>query len=312
MIPREPPRRPQLGFLYIPPYRIQGLSIAGEETVVQIPELDLCFDVGLCPRAVLTSNFVALSHGHMDHAAALSYYFSQRHFQGMGVGTLFCHPDIAQPIHNIMKAWIELEAQHTPYHIIPIEPDSQVEFKRPMALRAFATKHTVPSLGYIVVEMRSKLKSEYVGLPQEKLVELKSTGHDITEIHEIPLVTYTGDTMWGEHFDRDDVLNSKILITECTFIETEHRSRASVGKHLHLEHIVHLLDRCRCEAVVLVHMSRRTQQGQIRQAVQDLIPERHQSRVFILMDGRTNRKRYEQQVLEAQAKVAEQADVSSS
>src|SRR5690606_8497462 len=83
MIPREPPRRPQLGFLYAPPYRIQGISIAGEETVVHIPELDLCFDIGLAPRAVLPSKYVALSHGHMDHVAGIAYYFSQRNFQGM-------------------------------------------------------------------------------------------------------------------------------------------------------------------------------------------------------------------------------------
>ena len=81
-IPKEPHRRPQMGFLYLPPYRVQGVSIAGEETVIQIPELDVCFDVGLVPRAALTSKYVALTHGHMDHSAGISYYFSQRNFQG--------------------------------------------------------------------------------------------------------------------------------------------------------------------------------------------------------------------------------------
>lgn len=80
MLPKEPPRRPQLGFLYLPPFRVQGLSTAGEESCVHLPEFDLAFDIGLCPRAVLSANAVALTHGHMDHAAALSYYFSQRHF----------------------------------------------------------------------------------------------------------------------------------------------------------------------------------------------------------------------------------------
>jgi len=67
MLPKQPPRRPQLGFLYLPPYRVQGVSIAGEATAVQVPELDIGFDIGECPRAMLTSNLVALSHGHMDH-----------------------------------------------------------------------------------------------------------------------------------------------------------------------------------------------------------------------------------------------------
>ncbi len=40
MLPKTPPRTGQVGFLYAPPYRIQGISVAGEQTVVQIPELD--------------------------------------------------------------------------------------------------------------------------------------------------------------------------------------------------------------------------------------------------------------------------------
>src|SRR6185369_3322405 len=86
--PREPVREPLPGFLVVPPFRVQGVSIAGEETVVQVPELDVCFDIGRCPRLALSSNFVALTHGHMDHAAGIAYYFSQRNFQGMGEGTI--------------------------------------------------------------------------------------------------------------------------------------------------------------------------------------------------------------------------------
>ena len=122
MIPREPPRNPQLGFLYLPPYRVQGLSIAGEQTAVQVPELDVCFDIGLCPRPALASPYVALSHGHMDHAAGLPYYYSQRHFQGMGVGTVICHKGLEQPIHQLMSAWVDLEDQRTPYKLVPLDP----------------------------------------------------------------------------------------------------------------------------------------------------------------------------------------------
>src|SRR5690606_30263259 len=59
LLPREPQRRSQLGYLYVPPFRIQGISVAGAESVVQVPELDTCFDIGKCPRAALASNYVA-------------------------------------------------------------------------------------------------------------------------------------------------------------------------------------------------------------------------------------------------------------
>ena len=47
MLPKPPPRGPRTGFIYEPPYRIQGESVAGEHTVVQIPELGLNFDMPL-------------------------------------------------------------------------------------------------------------------------------------------------------------------------------------------------------------------------------------------------------------------------
>lgn len=301
MIPNPPPRRPQLGFLYVHPYRVQGISIAGEETFVQVPELGVCFDIGRTPRASLSSDFVALSHGHMDHSAGLAYYFSQRHFQGVGTGTVLCHPALEAPIKNVMTAWIDLEAQRTPYNVIALEPDQEHMIKNNIALRAFATKHTVPSLGYVAIEKRSKLREEYVGLSQPQLVELKQKGVEITKINEIPLVCFTGDTMWGDHFDRPDVLNAKILITECTFMEPDHRDRADVGKHLHLEHIARLMEKSNADAVILTHLSRRTHIAEARKMIDEAIPRKHHDRLLVLMDNRANRARYEKQVAEAEA-----------
>jgi hypothetical protein len=38
-----------------------GYSVAGEETVVQVPELDVCFDIGRAPYFALTSNILCIS-----------------------------------------------------------------------------------------------------------------------------------------------------------------------------------------------------------------------------------------------------------
>ena len=305
MIPREPTRRLQLGFLYIPPYRVQGISVAGEQTVVHIPELDICFDIGKAPRSVLSANYVVLSHGHMDHAAGIAYYFSQRQFQGMGVGTLVCHPALEQPIRDVMNAWVKLEGQRTPHNVVPLEHNGELEIKNHIYLRGFETVHTVASMGFVVVERRSKLKPEFIDLPQEKLLEIKNRGEQITQTIEIPLICYTGDTYGGEHFDRDDVLNAQILITECTFLEKEHRERASVGKHLHIDDILQLLERSKAKALVLTHLSRRTHMGLARRRVAEVVPPQHRDRVYLLMDNRTNRARYERQVSEAESKTVQ-------
>ncbi|NCF40156.1 MAG: hypothetical protein GWP75_08585, partial [Planctomycetia bacterium] len=55
MIPKQPPRDGQSGFLYLPPYRIHGISVAGEHTTITVPELGVTFDMGQCTRASLSS-----------------------------------------------------------------------------------------------------------------------------------------------------------------------------------------------------------------------------------------------------------------
>ncbi|MFG0313440.1 MAG: MBL fold metallo-hydrolase, partial [Phycisphaerales bacterium] len=293
MIPKPPPREGSLGFIYHPPYRVQGVSTAGEATCVQIPELDLCFDMGLCPRAALASKFVAVSHGHMDHVGGLAYYCSQRRFQGMGDGTIVCSTAIAGAIEKMMEGYVDLERQRTPYNLVALPPEGEHEIKNNIVLRAFDVEHTAPTSGYAVVEKRSKLRPEYVGLPQEKLRELKDRGIEITHVLQIPLIAYLGDTLPGAHLVREDVRRAKIIITECTFFEPDHVARAKIGMHLHVNDVVEWLRVVESELLIIVHLSRRTNMHYARQRIEELAGEELASRVAFLMDHRTNRANYE-------------------
>ena len=294
MVPRPPPPEARLGFVYSAPYRIQGISVAGEQAVVHVPELDVCFDVGLCPRAILPTPTIALSHTHMDHVGGLPYWFSQRFFQKMpGTARCLVHPKMAEPLRRMMAAWVDLERQRTPHEIIAIEPETEFQLRPNVFVRAIEVSHTTPALGFVAIERRSKLRDEFHGLPQDRLRELRAQGVEITRMIEIPLVAYTGDTEPGEFLLREEFRRAQVVISECTFFEDEHRDRAKIGKHLHVEDLRPLLEAWEARDVVIVHVSRRTLLPFARTRIEEIAGKARAESVHLLMDHKANKARLE-------------------
>src|SRR3954452_19494046 len=178
-------------------YSLIGYSVAGEETVVQVPELNTCFDIGRCPYFALTSDIVCITHGHMDHLAGLPYYLSQRYFQGMKPGTVLLPRELERPVDVMLKCWRDVERQSTPYTLVPMSAGQLHEVRRDFGIRAFATHHGGVSLGYALISIREKLRPEYFGKPGIELAQLKKEGVDIQYRVEVPLVAFLGDTTAG-------------------------------------------------------------------------------------------------------------------
>jgi ribonuclease Z len=211
-----------LAHIEIDDLEIIGYSVAGEETVVAMPQLDVCFDIGKAPDQIISINHILLTHGHMDHAAGIAYYLSHRKFCGMPAGTILAPQNLLQPIREIINAWGRLDGNKIPVKLVGVKPGDEYQIKPNLFARVFPTKHSRGSVGFSVIEKRKKLKPEYAGLTGPQIVELKKQGLKIDYPLEIPIVSYLGDTQYVDFSQLKYIAESKILIAECTFYEDEH------------------------------------------------------------------------------------------
>ena len=275
-----------LAHIEIDDLEIIGYSVAGEETVVAVPQLDVCFDVGKAPSQIISINNVLLTHGHMDHAAGIAYYLSHRNFCGQSPGTILASECLLPPIKQIIEAYGHLDGNKIPANLVGVKPGDEYQIKPNLFARVFPTKHSRGSVGYTVIEKRKKLKPEYTSLSGPQIVELKKQGTEIDYTLEIPIVTYLGDTQYVDFSQLQYIVESKILIVECTFYEAEHSERAEAGKHMHIDEFAMLLEKLQNEYIIITHTTQRTPMHDIRKILkQSLSAEKYKKTTF-LMDKR--------------------------
>lgn len=258
---------------------IEGYSRAAVQSYWRVPELKLGFDLGAQPWSFMGTGTWFVTHPHLDHLASLPVYVARRRMMKMEPPTIYM-PEVAiEPMERILRLFTKLDRGRMPCQLLPAAPGDEIELSREHVVTVAATKHTVPSVSFLVWERRRKLKPEFHGLAGDQIRDLRLSGTEVTEEKRMPLVGYLGDSA-PEGLDWCPALyEAQVLITELTFVAPRHR-KEKIHKfgHMHLDDLVQRRERFKNEVIVAAHFSTRYHNDQIRRYVERKLPD--------LMEGR--------------------------
>ena len=258
---------------------IEGYSRAAVQTYWRIPELKIGFDLGAQPWSFMGTDTWFVSHTHLDHVVALPVYVARRRMMKMEPPTIYLPEGTIEPVTRILKLFSRLDRGRLPCRLEPIQPGDEIELSREHVVTVSATKHTVPSLGFVVWERRRKLKPEYQGLSGDQIRDLRMAGTEVTAERRIPRLAYLGDSSPEGLDDCPAMYEAHVLIMELTFVAARHR-KDKIHKfgHMHLDDLIERRERFKNELVLASHFSTRYHHKQIRDYVSRAIPD--------MLDGR--------------------------
>ncbi len=253
---------------------IEGYSRAAVQTYWRIPELKIGFDLGGQPWSFMGTNTWFISHAHLDHLAALPVYVARRRMMKMEPPTIYLPTSAIEHMEKILKLFTRLDRGRMPCQLKPLEPGDEIELSREHVVTISETKHTIPSLGFVVWERRRKLKTEYQTLTGPQIRDLRLGGTEVTEERRVARFAYLGDSAPAGLDNCPAMYEAHVLVLEMTFVAPSHR-KDKIHKfgHMHLDDVVERRERFKNELIIASHFSTRYTAKRIRDVVEKNIPD---------------------------------------
>src|SRR5215470_16325446 len=173
---------------------IEGYSRAAVQSYWRIPELKIGFDLGAQPWDFMGTPTWFISHTHLDHIASLPVYVARRRMMKMEPPVIYLPEHLVETVERLLRLFSKLDRGRLPCDLRPTKPGDEIELSREHVVTVSATKHTVPSLGFVVWERRRKLKPEYQGLAGNEIRDLRLAGTEVSEERRIARFAYLGDS----------------------------------------------------------------------------------------------------------------------
>jgi len=214
---------------------------------------------------------ICISHAiHGDHIGGLATFLgirnSSRGDKEKPLDIYYPADDAAihDYIHFISKrfgSWLSFKVNW-----IPTEVGCKFQLDAHHWIETFKLHHTKKSttLGYKIVEARTRLKKEYVGKHIPTLLKVGVTSKDFSESYTANMLAYCLDAY---DLDSNDIANAELAIMDCSFLNAKDRDEST---HFTLDEALNRAWEAKVKHVAIAHISSRYSPKDIADAVYKL------------------------------------------
>ena len=265
---------------------IDGYSRAAVQSYWRIQELKIGFELGASPWAFMGTQYFLVTHAHLDHLAALPVYVARRRMMKMEPPTIYLPEEVVDAVWHMLKAWQRLDRGRMNCELVGVKSGDVLTLSREHRVAVYSTTHTVPSVGYVVYDVRKKLKPEFHGFKGDQIRDLRLQGIEVAAEFLTPILAFTGDTSPVGLDAHPDNFTAEVLITEMTFFRPEHR-KEKIHKfgHMHLDDILERAEKFQNQLIILAHLSTRTHDAEAKRRLDQQLPAPLRNRVLLWKQG---------------------------
>lgn len=236
-------------------YTISGFSIAALRTGFYIKELNIMLDAGL--HANFVPEVILVTHQHLDHCVNLPslLYSNKTNIK------IFLPKESSDKVIDYIGSCFNMTSNTNNYDktqsdITNVIPNTIYKLHNNIVIEIIKCDHTVPTVGYGIIQRKKKLKKEYIGLTGKELKQLKLDNTVIDEEIDSPFLCYLGDTS-KEVFSEKEIEKYPVIMIECTFILDDEIKRADETKHMHWNYLKDYVNKHPDITFILYHFSSR-------------------------------------------------------
>jgi ribonuclease Z len=206
---------------------------------------------------------VFLGHNHGDHVLGLPSFVGCRN---SARGDKEKPLTVYYPESDMMKDLIEFIMKRNSrlsYELkfVEIAPGFKMDFGNKMHLEAFYVKHGYNSLGFRIMEKRSRLKA---GVNPKDAKNLIAKGEIISEEYFGNVFTWTLDSA---RYDLSNIENCAHLVADATFIKVADRDN---NTHTSVDEVMTWAKEANVKTLTLAHFSSRYNWNEITPSVLDI------------------------------------------